>query len=51
MPSDRLRIRGVSGADVNWADRTVWSSGEPDVNQMGWYRLRTSVARMMPIVC
>ena len=51
MPSDRLRIRGVSGADVNWADRTVWSSGGPDVNQMGWYRLRTSVARMMPIVC
>ena len=35
MSSDRLGIRGVSGVDVDWADGTVWSTGGPDVNQMG----------------
>ena len=51
IPSNRIGIRGVSEADVDLADGTVWNSGGPDVNQMRWYRLRASVARMMPSVC
>ena len=51
MSSDRLGIRGVSGADVDWADGTVWSIGGPDVNQMGWYRLSARVTRVIPSVC
>ena len=35
MPSDQIGIKRVSGADVDWADGTVWSSGGSDVNQMG----------------
>ena len=32
IPSDRLGIRCARGADVDWADVTVVSSGGPDVN-------------------
>ena len=51
IPSDRLGIRGVSGSDVDLADGTVSSSGGPYVNQMRWYCLRASVARMVSSVC
>ena len=51
MLSDRIRITGVSGVDVDWADGTVLSSGGLKVNQMGWYHLRARVVRMMPSVC
>ena len=49
-PGDRLRLRRVSGVDVDWDDGTVWRSRGPDVSQMRWYRLRTSVVKMMPSV-
>ena len=49
-PGDRLRLRRVSGVNVDWDDGTVWRSRGPDVSQMRWYRLRTSVVKMMPSV-
>ena len=35
MSSDGIGIKGISVVDVVLADGTVWSSGGPDVNQMG----------------
>ena len=35
IPSVGLGIEGVRGEDVMLANGSVWSSGGPDVNQMG----------------